>query len=169
MNDKDNAVYQALGRVNRFGATHATAFPAASNAVAGFARGIQIAGGIGPDNSVPGIPASPATGARNHLFAEVWEDLKAISGTARGISREDPGFAADFASAATPTAKSSPPPPTSSATCKIPPPSPNSSPTTCPRVSSPTSRPISPPSMAGVRNKPTTKWQTSATPSAPAD
>ena len=40
MNDKDNAVYQALGRVNRFGVTHAAAFPAGSNAVAGFARAI---------------------------------------------------------------------------------------------------------------------------------
>ncbi len=96
MNDKDNAVYQALGRVNRFGVQHAAAFPAGSNAVAGFARGIQIAGEIDPDDSVPGIPASPATGARNHLFAEVWEDLKAISGTARTISRAEPGFSADF-------------------------------------------------------------------------
>ncbi len=45
---------------------------------------------------MPGIPTSRATGARNHLFAEVWEDLKAISGTARSNSREEPGFAADF-------------------------------------------------------------------------
>ena len=46
--------------------------------------------------SAPGIPASPATGARNHLFAEVWDDLKAVSGTARTVSRTEPGFAADF-------------------------------------------------------------------------
>lgn len=79
MNDKDNAVYQALERVNRFGVTHAAAFPVGSNAVAGFARGVQIVADIGPDDSVPGIPASPATGARNHLFAEVWDDLKGHS------------------------------------------------------------------------------------------
>ena len=96
MNDRDNAVYQALGRVNRFGTAHAAAFPAGSNAIAAFARAIQIAGEIDPDDSVPGIPASSATGARNHLFAEVWDDLKAISGTARTISRAEPGFSAGF-------------------------------------------------------------------------
>jgi hypothetical protein len=71
-------------------------FPAGSNAVAGFARASQIAAEIDPDDSAPGIPASAATGARNHLFAEVWEDLKAISGTARTIARAEPGFSADF-------------------------------------------------------------------------
>ncbi len=39
---------------------------------------------------------APLRSTANHLFAEVWEDLKAISGTARTISREEPGFAADF-------------------------------------------------------------------------
>ena len=96
MNDKDNAVYQALGRVNRFGVAHAAAFPVGSNAIAGLARSAQITADILPDDSIPGIPASAATGARNHLFAEVWEDLKAISGTARSIARAEPGFATNF-------------------------------------------------------------------------
>ena len=45
---------------------------------------------------MPGIPANAATGSRNHLFAEVWEDLKSIAATSRTISRAEPGFSADF-------------------------------------------------------------------------
>ncbi|MBC7979434.1 MAG: hypothetical protein H7Y36_02615 [Armatimonadetes bacterium] len=97
MNDKDHAVYQALERVKRFGATHAASFPTGSIATTEFARGSQIITEIGPVDFQPGTPASPATGARNHLFAEVWEDLKAISDTARTIAKKEPGFAADFA------------------------------------------------------------------------
>lgn len=96
MNDKDNAVYQALGRVERFGTTHAATFPAGSIAAGEFARVSQLIAEIGPEDSNPGVPASPATGARNHLFAEVWEDLKAIAATARTIARKEPGFAAAF-------------------------------------------------------------------------
>jgi hypothetical protein len=36
MNDKDHAVYEALLRVNRFGADHAAAFDPTSNAAADF-------------------------------------------------------------------------------------------------------------------------------------
>ena len=96
MNDKDNAVYQALARVNRFGVIHAAAFPPGSHAVAGFARANPLASDIDPDDSTPGTPASAATGARNHLFAEVWDDLKAIAGTARTIAKTEPGFAANY-------------------------------------------------------------------------
>ena len=96
MNDKDNAVIEALGRVNRFSTAHLAAFPVGSNATTDFARSAAIATELIPSDSTPGTPASPATGARNHLFDEVWEDLLAIAETARSIARKEPGFAADF-------------------------------------------------------------------------
>jgi hypothetical protein len=96
MNDKDNAVIEALGRINRFAAANLAAFPAGSMALTDFARAGAIAAELIPSDSTPGTPASPATGARNHLFDEVWEDLLAIAETARTIARKEPGFAADF-------------------------------------------------------------------------
>ena len=96
MNDKDNAVIEALGRINRFATAHLAAFPVGSIATADFARSAAIAGELIPSDSTPGTSASAATGARNHLFDEVWEDLLAIAETARSIARKEPGFAADF-------------------------------------------------------------------------
>lgn len=96
MNDKDNAVIEALGRVNRFAAANLAAFPAGSIAITDFARSAAIAAELIPSDSTPGTPASPATGARNHLFDEVWEDLLAIADTARSIARQEPGFSANF-------------------------------------------------------------------------
>jgi hypothetical protein len=96
MNDKDNYVIEALGRVNRFAKAHLAAFPAGSQALADFARAGAISAELVPTDSKPGIPASPATAARNHLFDEVWEDLLGIADTARTIARNEPGFAADF-------------------------------------------------------------------------
>jgi hypothetical protein len=96
MNDKDNAVIEALGRINRFAAANLAAFPAGSIALTDFARAGAIATELIPSDSTPGIPACAATGARNHLFDEVWEDLLAIADTARSIARKEPGFAADF-------------------------------------------------------------------------
>lgn len=69
------------GRVNRFGITHAAAFPVGSIATADLVRANGILPQIGPDDSTAGNSTSPATDTRNHLFAEVWEDLKTISGT----------------------------------------------------------------------------------------
>jgi hypothetical protein len=68
MTDKDNAVIEALGRVNRFAAANLAAFPAGSIALTDFARASAIASELIPSDSTPGTPASPATGARNHLF-----------------------------------------------------------------------------------------------------
>ncbi len=96
MNDKDNAVIEALGRVNRFAAANLPAFPAGSMALTDFARAGAIAAELIPSDSTPGIPSSAATGAKNHLFEEVWEDLLAIADTARSIARKEPGFAANF-------------------------------------------------------------------------
>ncbi len=96
MNDQDNYVIEALGRVNRFAKSHLAAFPAGSQALADFARAGAISAELVPTDFKPGIPASPATGARNHLFDEVWEDLLGIADTARTIARKEPGFAADF-------------------------------------------------------------------------
>ena len=96
MNDKDNAVYQALKRVKRFGATHAASVPAGSIAAGDFTRITELIEKIGPEDSQPGVPASPATGAKSHFVAEVWEDLKAIAATARTIAKKEPGFSADF-------------------------------------------------------------------------
>jgi hypothetical protein len=96
MNDKDNAVIEALGRVNRFATANLPAFPVGSNAIADFARAGVIADTLIPSDSAPGVPASSATEARNHLFHEVWDDLLAIADTARSISRKEPGFSTDF-------------------------------------------------------------------------
>lgn len=90
MTDKDNAVIEALGRVNRFAAPNLAAFPVGSIAIIDFARVTAIAAELIPSDSTPGIPASSATDARNHLFDEVWEDLLAIAETARTISRTEP-------------------------------------------------------------------------------
>jgi hypothetical protein len=59
------------------------AFPAGSQALTDFARASEIVTELIPSDSQPGLPASPATAARNHLFDEVWEDLLAIADTAR--------------------------------------------------------------------------------------
>jgi hypothetical protein len=96
MNNKDYAVIDALGRVNRFSPAHLAAFPAGSKALTDFARAAEIGTLLVPSDSTPGIPASPATGARNHLFDEVWDDLLAIAGTARTIARKEPGFSTNF-------------------------------------------------------------------------
>lgn len=68
MNQQDIEVYKSLARINRFSSTHAAALPAGSIAVTEFTRCVALAKEIGPDNSVPGTPASPATGALEHLF-----------------------------------------------------------------------------------------------------
>lgn len=96
MKDKDYSVIEALGRINRFAINHLAAFPAGSQALTDFARASEIVTELIPSDSQPGLPASPATAARNHLFDEVWEDLLAIADTARSIARKEPGFAADF-------------------------------------------------------------------------
>jgi hypothetical protein len=96
MNDKDHAVYEALLRVNRFGADHATAFPPASNAAADFAAAAALEADIKVDDFEPGTPASDATVSKNTLIEEVWEDLKAISATARRIGKKEPGFDVDY-------------------------------------------------------------------------
>ena len=96
MNDQDHAVYEALLRVNRFGADHATAFPPASNAAADFAAAAALEADIKVDDFEPGTVASDATAAKNTLIAEVWEDLKAISATARRIGKKEPGFDVDY-------------------------------------------------------------------------
>ncbi|MEY3895041.1 MAG: hypothetical protein RLZZ214_560 [Verrucomicrobiota bacterium] len=96
MTDKDNAVIDALGRVNRFAIPRLADFEVGSMAITHFTRAGVIAAALTPSDSKPGLPASPATGARNHLFDEVWDDLLAIAETARTISRTEPGFSADF-------------------------------------------------------------------------
>ena len=96
MNQQDIEVSKTLGRINRFSATRGSALPAGSIAATEFARCVTLAGEIGPDDSTPGIPASPATPAMDYLFDKVWEDLKAISGTARTINTQEPGFSTRF-------------------------------------------------------------------------
>jgi len=96
MNDKDHAVYEALLRVNRFGADHATAFAPASNAGADFLAAAALEADIKVDDFEPGIVASDATVSKNTLIEEVWEDLKAISATARRIGKKEPGFEVDY-------------------------------------------------------------------------
>jgi hypothetical protein len=61
-----------------------------------FTRAGEIATALIPSDSTPGIAASPATQARNHLFDELWEDLLAIAETARSISRQEPRFSTAF-------------------------------------------------------------------------
>lgn len=96
MNDKDHAVYEALLRVNRFGADHAAAFDPASNAAADFAAAAALEADIKVDDFEPGNPASDATPAKNTRIEEVWDDLKAIAATARRIGKKEPGFEVGF-------------------------------------------------------------------------
>lgn len=96
MTDKDYSVIQALGRINRFAIPHLAAFPVGSQAITDFARAGEIAAKFKPTDSQPGLPASPATLARQHLFDELWDDLLAIAETARTIALKEPGFSADF-------------------------------------------------------------------------
>jgi hypothetical protein len=96
MNDTDHNVYQAIVRSTRFGVIHAAAFPGTSHASADFALLPPIISGIGHVDFQPGIPASSATAAKAALFDELWEDLKAISNTARTIARTEPGFSTGF-------------------------------------------------------------------------
>lgn len=96
MNQQDIEVYKTLGRINRFGSTRAAALPAGSIAAAEFARCGALVMEIGPDDTAPGTPASPATPALEQLFDKVWEDLKAVSATARTINLKEPGFATRF-------------------------------------------------------------------------
>jgi len=96
MNQQDIEVFKTLGRISRFSITHGAAFPAGCIALTEFARCAVLVEEIGPDDSRPGTPASPSTLAMDHLFDKVWEDLKAISGTARTISVKEPGFSTRF-------------------------------------------------------------------------
>jgi hypothetical protein len=96
MNATETAVYQALERVTTFGATHAAAFPATSNAATGFARVGPLLAEIGPVTQQVGAPASPATDAKAAIFDELWDDLRAIAKTARRIDRQEPGTATTF-------------------------------------------------------------------------
>jgi hypothetical protein len=96
MNEKDYQCCQALKRVSTFATNHAAAFPAGSQAAAGFARVGPLLAEIGDDDLTAGVPASPATGSKAARFDEVWEDLKAIAATARTIALDEPGFAAGF-------------------------------------------------------------------------
>ena len=96
MNESEYAVYQALERASSFATTRATSFPAGSRAAGDFARIAPLLGSIGHADFQPGLPASPATAAKEQLFAELWEDLKAIARTARVIDRQEPGFATAY-------------------------------------------------------------------------
>lgn len=96
MNQQDIEVYKTLGRINRFGSSHAAALPAGSIAAAEFARCGVLVKEIGPDDTAPGNPASPATPAIEELFEKVWDDLKVISATARTINLKEPGFSTRF-------------------------------------------------------------------------
>ncbi|MES2708417.1 MAG: hypothetical protein V4726_17620 [Verrucomicrobiota bacterium] len=96
MNNKDYEVIQALRRVGTFASAHAAEFPAGGKAAEGFARVAPLLTQLGKEDLGRGVPASPATGAKSALLEELWEDLKAISSTARTIARDEPGFAADF-------------------------------------------------------------------------
>jgi hypothetical protein len=96
MNQQDIEVCKTLGRINRFSFTHGGALPAGSIAGTQFARCVTLVVEIGPDDTASGTPASPATAAMDHLFDKVWEDLKAVSGTARTINTTEPGFSTRF-------------------------------------------------------------------------
>ena len=96
MNIKDYAVYQALEGASTFAATYAGSFPAGSEGAKDFARVDPLLVKIGKPDLNPGVPASPATGGKAALIAEVREDLVAIAGTADTIALKEPGFAASF-------------------------------------------------------------------------
>jgi hypothetical protein len=51
---------------------------------------------IGSPKQTPGHRASPAAGAKAHLFDEVRADLEAITATARTIAKKEPGFSAPY-------------------------------------------------------------------------
>jgi hypothetical protein len=96
MNTKDYAVYQALERVEAFAATYAGMFPEGTESFNDFARVSPLLAKIGKPDLNPGVPASPATGGKLALIAEVRQDLIAIADTAETIARREPGFDASF-------------------------------------------------------------------------
>ena len=96
MNESEYADYQALERASSFASTHAQSFPAGSMAAGDFARIAPLLASVGHADFQPGLPASPATAAKEQLFAELWDDLKAIARTARVIDRQEPGFATAY-------------------------------------------------------------------------
>ena len=96
MNESEYAVCQALERSSSFATTPAQSFPAGSRAAGDFARIAPLLAAIGHADFQPGLPASPATAAKEQLFSELWEDLKDIARTARVIDRQEPGFATAY-------------------------------------------------------------------------
>jgi hypothetical protein len=64
MTDKDNAVIEALGRINRFAIPRLAAFPVGSIALTDFARASSIAGEL-PTSSMISIQISPPSLARS--------------------------------------------------------------------------------------------------------
>lgn len=96
MNDKEDHVYDALGRVVTFGVTHAEMFAPTSTARTDFTRAGVIYTELGPPDQQRGTPASPFTGNKAVLIAELRDDLILIAGTARTIDVKQPGFAAAF-------------------------------------------------------------------------
>ncbi len=93
---KDYAVYQALEGVSTFAITYAASFSTGSERAKDCARVDPLLVKIGKPNLSPGVPASPATGGKAALVAEVREDLVVIAGTADTIALKEPGFAASF-------------------------------------------------------------------------
>lgn len=96
MNDKEYQVYDALGRVVTFGATHAEMFAPTTAARTDFTRAGVIYTELGPPDQQRGTPASPYTGNKAVLIDELRDDLILIAGTARTIEVKQPGFAAAF-------------------------------------------------------------------------
>ncbi len=96
MNTTDYYVYQALERCARFGNVHPPDANGGGRAAADFAALTPLINSIGHVDFQTGIPASGATVAKEQLFAELWEDLKMISNTARTIARSESGFSTPF-------------------------------------------------------------------------
>ncbi|MEO5716675.1 MAG: hypothetical protein ABIT37_24565 [Luteolibacter sp.] len=96
MTDPEINVYQALKRAETFILPHAASFAAGSEAAKDIARVTPLCLAIGPPKQIPGRRASPATGAKSHLFDEVRSDLEAIASTADTIAKKEPGFAAPY-------------------------------------------------------------------------
>ena len=92
MDDRQFAVYEALLRVNKFGAEHSSAFQVPEAAVGNFNEASQLAGKIIVDDFEPGTAPSPATPAKKATIEDVYADLKAITDTARTIALLEPGF-----------------------------------------------------------------------------
>jgi hypothetical protein len=90
MTDPESNVYDALSRVETFFKPHAAAFTPGSQAVKDIARVSPLLQEIGPPKQTPGLRASPATGAKAHLFEEVRDDLEAIAATATTIGKKTP-------------------------------------------------------------------------------